>query len=438
MFDSEILIILALIALNSFFAMSELAIVSASKPLLRQMAKKGSKSAKIALQLAEDSGSFLSAVQVGITLIGILAGAYGGATIAEKLQYQLNDIAWINPHGDTLAVALVVTVITYCSVVIGELIPKQIALSNPEKFALIAARPMRLMLIICKPIVTILDISSEFLMKILGISNIEGKITEDEVRAVVAEGMEHGAIAKTEHEMFNRIIMLAERDLKSIMTPRSQITFIDVNDSLDVIRKKVHQGGHSRYPVIDGGEEKIIGLVQSKRLLDLILSSDDLSIKSIIEEVKFLPESTNCLNALEIFRTRNIHLIMVLDEYGLVEGLITASDMLEAIVGALPANYDSKSEVMIITREDGSWLVDGRAPLEEIYLTIGIEEMREIEDFETLSGFLISEFNKDNLKIEGPKEGDIIERYGYRFEVVDKDERVIDKVLISNFAHANF
>jgi len=425
MFGTEILVIAILILLNAFLAMSELAIVSASKPLLRQKAKRGNKSAKIALELAEDSGIFLSTVQVGITLIGILAGAYGGATIAEELEVIFNEISWISPHGEAVSVAIVVTFITYFSVVIGELIPKQLAISNPERFAMMVARPMQILSYICKPIVYILDISGEFLIKILRLPATKNKITEDEVKAVVAEGVEHGVIEKAEHDIFNRIIMLADRDLKSIMTPRNDIALIDVNDSIDIIRKKVHESGHSRYPVAEGSDQRVIGIVQSKKLLDMILSNDGFDVKKIITKVQFLHEKTSCLKVLEVFKTKQIHVVMVIDEYGSVEGLITASDVLEAIVGSLPANYDFKDDQLIRKRDRDSWLVDGKTPLEEIYLTIGIEDLKEVEYFSTLSGWLVSELDEE------PKESSSIERFGYKFEVVDKDGRIIDKILIT-------
>ena len=425
MFVGEISIIFTLILLNAFFALSELAILSAKKPLLKRKAKKGSKSAKIALELAEDSGIFLSTVQVGITLIGILAGAYGGATIAEGLEPILNKYPLINPHGETLSVALVVTFITYLSVVIGELIPKQIAISNPEKFAMIAARPMKILSTFCKPIVKILNFSGNLLMKIFGITENKSKITEDEVKAFMAEGVEHGVIDKAENDIFNRIIMLADRDLKSIMTPRSEITFIDINDSNEVIRKKIHSNGHSRYPITDGNEDNVVGIIQSKKILDQILSGKAINIKKIMQKVRFLHEKTNCLAALEVFRTKRVHVIIVIDEYGGIEGLITSSDILEAIVGTLPANYDLKDDALIISRDDGSWLIDGKTPLEEIYLTLEIEELSKIKDFSTLSGWLLSEFNTE------PKEAEFIERYGYKFEIVDKDSEIIDKVLIT-------
>lgn len=426
MITTELLIIFVLLMLNAFFAMSEMAIVSASKPLLRQKAKQGNKRAALALRLAEDSGRFLSTVQVGITLVGTLAGAYGGAEIADKIAPRLDEMAFIAPHGELVAVILVVAIITYLSVVIGELIPKQFALSKPEALAMWAARPMHTLSIICTPIVAALEGSANIFFRIFGIRREAEKVTETEIRAILTEGVASGAIDQNEHEIIQRVIRLADRDVQSIMTHRVDITFIDVKDSIADIRKKVHEAGHSRYPVIDGDRTKVIGVVQAKELLDAALTySDDLHILDHLKEAPFLPEGTKCLNVLELFKSSAAHIAIVVDEYGSTEGIVTTSDILEAMVGIMPSNYDTDEEPLITQREDGSWLVDGATPIDEIHLSIGIEDIDADASFETIAGFVLHTMGRT------PVAGESFEKFGYRFEVVDLDRQRIDKILIS-------
>lgn len=424
---TEIVIIFVLLLINAYFAMSEIAIVSASKPMLKHLAKQGSKNAEIALVLSENPGRFLSTVQVGITLVGILAGAYGGATIAEKIAPGFNDISWINPHGETVAVALIVSCLTYFSVVIGELIPKRFALEHAEKIALMVARPMRFLSKMTHPLVLLLEVTANFLMKILGISGKgDDSVSEEEFRAILSDGAESGVIEKSEHEMLQRVIRLDDRDVKSIMTHRTEVVFIDMHDSIEEIRKKVHQAGHSRYPVIDDNPDELKGIVQAKDLLDDALNNANiLDIMKHVKDVMVLPESASCLQALESFKRHHINLIVIVDEYGSTQGIVTSSDILEAIVGILPSNYDHDDQLKIVERQDGSWLVDGRTPIEEIHLSIGLSEISADEDFDTIAGFFLETLRKT------PKEGARIEAFGYAFEIVDMDGHRIDKVLIS-------
>lgn len=423
---TEVLIIFVLLLINAYFAMSEIAIVSASKPMLKHLAKQGNKRAEVALQLAENPGRFLSTVQVGITLVGILAGAYGGATIGEKIAPNLNEIAFINPHGETVAVALIVTAITYFSVVIGELVPKRFALVHSETLALMVARPMKGLSILAHPIVIILEVSANFLMKVLRIADKDDSVSEEEFHAILSEGAESGVIEKSEHEMLQRVIRLDDRDVKSIMTHRTEVVFIDVNDSIEDIRRKVHEAGHSRYPVTDGGPDELKGIVQAKELLDSALgNSGQLNIMNHVKDVLILPESASCLQALESFKKHHINLIVIVDEYGSTQGIVTSADILEAIVGILPSNYDKDDQVKIVQRADGSWLVDGRTPIEEIHLSIGLGQISADEDFDTIAGYMLEELRRS------PKEGARFEAHGYFFEIVDMDGHRIDKVLIS-------
>jgi putative hemolysin len=426
MITTELLIIFILLLLNAFFALSEMAIVSSSKPMLRQMAKQGNRRAAAALKLAEDSGRFLSTVQVGITLVGTLAGAYGGAEIADKLAPGFNDIDFINPNGEIVAVVLVVACITYFSVVIGELIPKQFALSKPEKLAMFVAKPMMYLSIACTPVVSALEGSANLFFKLFGIRREAEKVTEAEVKAMLAEGVASGAIEPKEHDMLQRIIRLGDRDVKSIMTHRVDVSFIDVKDDLQTIRRKVHESGHSRYPVIDGDVTRIIGIVQAKELLDEAFNfSEDLHLVDHIREAPIFTETTKCLEALEIFKNSPVHIAVVVDEYGAAAGIFTAADLLEAIVGIMPSNYDADDEPLIVEREDGSWLVDGTTPIDEIHLVIGLEEIDADADYDTIAGFMLYSMGRK------PDVGEFMERFGYRFEVVDLDRTRIDKILIA-------
>ncbi|PZQ43516.1 MAG: HlyC/CorC family transporter [Micavibrio aeruginosavorus] len=427
---TEVIIIFVLLLINAYFAMSEIAIVSSSKPLLKQLAKQGSKGAETALALSENPGRFLSTVQVGITLVGILAGAYGGATISEKLAPSFNEIDFIAPHGETVAVALIVTCITYFSVVIGELVPKSFALVHAERLAVMVAGPMKFLSIATHPIVVVLEVSANVLMKVLGVKDKSGEVSDEELKAILSEGAETGVIEKSEHEMLQRVIRLDDRDVKSIMTHRTEVTFIDVNDTIEDIRAKVHEAGHSRYPVIDGSPDELKGIVQAKELLDSALGGTDMNVMAHVKDVLILPESASCLQALESFKRNHINLMVIVDEYGSTQGIVTSADILEAIVGVLPSNYDHDDQISIFQREDGSWLVDGRTPIEEIHLSIGLEQISADEDFDTIAGFVLEHLRKT------PKEGATFEAFEHKFEIMDMDGHRIDKILITKIEPA--
>lgn len=421
---TEILIIVFLLFLNAFFALSEMAIVSASKPLLRQYAKEGKKSAAIALALAENSGRFLSTVQVGITLVGTLAGAYGGATIAEKLKEPFNEIAFIAPHGETVAVFLVVSIITYFSVVIGELVPKQLALNNSERVAMFVAPLMSGLSRLCTPVVALLESSADILTRILNIKRKDEGVTENEIKAVIAEGVMSGAIEGQEHDVIRRVIRLGDRDIKSIMTHRKDVHFIDINDTFADVRRKIAEIGHSRYPVIDRDTTKVLGLARAKQLLAAEVTDASFKVTDFMSEMLFLNENTSCLEALNFFKQRSMHIAAVIDEYGSFEGLFTTSDLMEAIVGTIPSNYDKDEGPLIVQRADGSWLVDGLTPIEEIHMVIGLEAIKADADYQTIAGFVFEKMEAE------PATGESFTFAGYKFEIVDMDQQRIDKLLI--------
>ncbi|MDO6964092.1 hemolysin family protein [Rhizobium alvei] len=423
---TEIIIIFFLLLLNAFFAMSELAIVSASRPLLRQKAKQGNRQAVTALRLAEDSGNFLSTVQVGITLVGILAGTYGGASIAEKLGPELDSFEIIAPYGHALAGAIVVAMITYFSVIVGELIPKQLALRHAETIAMFVAGPMSLLSKVAAPIVYLFEMSAKILSRLFGLSGADSdEVTEAEVHAVLAEGAESGVFEKSEHEMLRRIMSLADRSVKSIITHRTEIVSLDIKDTLQDVTAVVAKAGHSRYPVVEGDTDTVIGAVSARDILIASQNPKTFSLKAILQDLPTLPEMTNCLRAFEIFKESNIHMAIVVDEYGSTEGIVTSADLLEAIVGILPSNYDDVEDILIRRRDETSWLIDGRTPIHEMQLSFGLDRLDTEDGYETIAGFIVQRLRKN------PTEGDWFEAYGYRFEVIDMDGRRIDKILMS-------
>lgn len=423
---SILITIIFLLLINGFFSLSEMAIVASNRALLRDMLKRGNKGAANVLKILDDEGKFLSTIQVGITAVGTLMAAYGGATIAHDLGVLFDKIPFVSPYGEMIAITLVVAFLTYISVIIGELIPKRIALRNPEAISIVVARPMLTISHFFSPIVKVLDVSAEVVMKFLGIrSTSNDKVTESELKAMLSEGAESGVIEKSEHEMMQRIFRLDTREAKSIMTHVSDMVFIRVNDTISEIAVKVSQAGHSRYPVLDNSG-KVIGVVQAKELLADALSSSSLDIKEHIKEAHFIAENTNCLKVLEMFKSSSIHLAVVLDEYGATEGIVTASDIFEAVVGLLPSNYDENAALMIKRRDDGSWLVDGMTPVDEINIVIGIEDINSEGKYDTIAGFLLDNLNKT------PQEGDRIVKYDYAFEIIDMDGLRVDKILIKS------
>lgn len=424
---TTLITILFLIILNGFFSLSEMAIVSSNKAILRAMARRGNKGANNVLKLLESQGKFLSTIQVGITAVGTLTAAYGGATIANALGLFLNKAPFIEPYGEGIAITIVVFCLTYFSVVLGELIPKRIALRSPEHISILVAKPMISLSYIFFPLVRIFDLSAEVVMKFFGIfTTTSDTVTEADLKAIISEGAESGVIEKSEHEMMQRIFRLDNRDAKSIMTHISEVTLIKTDDSIDEIRRKIREAGHSKYPVIDSKTQKIIGVAQTKELLSDVMLLNEIDIKNHLKEVHFIAENTNCLKLLEMFKASSIHLAVVIDEYGEVEGIVTDSDVFEAIVGLLPSNYDEKDFVMITKRDDNSWIVDGMTPIDEINILIGIEEINSEGRFDTIAGFLLDHLNKV------PQECDKVMKYGYSFEIIDMDAMRVDKILITN------
>ncbi|MFD1626830.1 hemolysin family protein [Azospirillum griseum] len=421
----ELLVILLLILLNAFFAMSEMALVSARRARLQQLAEgKAGKGARAALALSEDPSRFLSTVQVGISVTGIVAGAYGGATLADRLGVVLNQVEWIAPYGQPVAFALVVAAITYFSLIIGELVPKRMALVASERIACLVAGPMSTVSRVSAPVVWLLGVSSDAVLKLLRLPTVrEQTVTEEEVKTLIKEGEQTGVFDPVERQMIEGVLHLADRSVRSIMTPRPDVIWLDVNDPTDVASREIRDSGYSRFPLCSGDVDEVLGIVSTKALLDQSLNGTSFDLRAAMVKPLVVHDGTPVLRLLELFKQASAQMAVVVDEYGSVEGIVTMTDILEAIAGELP-DLGQDGDSSAVQREDGSWLVDGMSPVEEVEALIGVKNMKGDGDFHTLAGFLLNHFG------HVPRAAEFFHWRGIRFEVVDMDGRRIDKVLI--------
>jgi putative hemolysin len=422
----EILFILLLIIANGIFSGSEIAVVSARKLRLQQLAEKGNRPAQAALRLAESPNDFLSTVQIGITLIGILSGAVAGATVAQHLRPVFDGIKPLQPYSEGLSVTLVVALITYLSLVIGELVPKRIALANPERIACRIAPAMRSLSRISAPAVHLLGISTDALLRLLNVDpSAEPDITEEEIKALIRQGADSGVFEESEHDMVQRVLRLGDRTIKTMMTPRTEISWLDLESSLDENLTEVKDSNHSRFPVGRGSLDDCIGIVRVRSLLTAQLSSDPLDLEALCQPPLYVAESIRSLTVLEQFKRTGIHIALVTDEFGGVEGLVTLNDLMEGIVGDLPALEDEEEPTFVI-REDGSWLVDGSLDINEFDDRIGSKLLgsEEQRQYHTMAGFVIHALERI------PKASDHFNWKGYRFEVMDMDGKRVDKILV--------
>jgi len=420
----ELLVIFILVLMNGFFAMSEMALVSSRPARLRQLAEEGSAGARAALNLAEDPGRFLPAVQIGITLIGVLAGAFSGATLAGKLAAWMRSLPALAPFADSLAIALVVLGITFLSLIVGELVPKRVALNDAERVASAVARPMILVTRLSSPLVWLLRISSEAVLRILGVpSSRQVTVTEEEVKAMVAEGAEAGVFHASERDMIDAVLRLADRPVRSIMTPRVDVEWLDPADSDEEIRRTIVDSGCSRFPVARDDIEKIEGVVHAKDLLDRALRGEPLDLVAAARQPLFVHEGTPVLKLIEMFRASPVHMALVVDEYGSFEGVVTSTDILTAIAGEFPED-EAEVEPMAVRRDDGSWLMDGRIGIDQVERLLGRRGLKTEGDYHTLAGFVLWELGRL------PHIGEHLDSNGLRFEVVDMDGRRIDRVMI--------
>ena len=423
----QIVIILALALFNGVLAMSETAVISARKARLRQASESGDRRATAALELATNPTRFLATIQIGITLIGIFAGAFGQATLARTLATYLTKVRVLAPYADALAIAIVVLGVTYLSLVIGELVPKRLALNDAERIAGYAARPMKALDTIARPFVWFLSISTDAVLKLLGIKTSGSPdVTPEELEVLIDQGTELGIFEESEQDMLESVLRLDERRVDAFMTPRTQIRWLDLEDAEEELREVLLDAQHSRIPVIEGEPDNVLGVLYAKDLVVRQLRGEPLDVRATLRPVLFVPENMSTLRVLELFKMEGNHIALVTDEYGSVQGMVTDMDILEAIVGAIPAEGEPE-EPGIAARDDGTWLVDGMLRVDRLWELLDMEgEMdNAYRGYQTVSGFVMTE-------LEGiPSEGENFVWHGLRFEVVDMDGRRIDKVLVS-------
>ncbi|SDG54259.1 hemolysin family protein [Pelagibacterium luteolum] len=418
----EIAIVAGLILLNGVFAMSELAIVSASKPLLRSMAERGHRGAAAAAKLAEDPGRFLSTVQIGITLIGIVAGAFSGATIGGWVTESLSDAGLPSAAASALGYGGVVAVITYLSVVIGELVPKQFALRNAENIASLIAPPMNVLSKVAAPIVWLLDASTKLIFRLLGMSEAsEDMVTEEEIKSMVAEAAETGVIERDEKRMIAGVLRLSDRRARGIMTPRTDVEILIIDDDYADIQSRLSNARHSRIPVAEETADNVIGVLVMREYFEH-RPQDMRAFRKLIHKPQFVPDTMGALEVLEVLRRAAFPLALVLDEYGHFEGVVTPNDLLEAIAGVFRSDLDEGEEDEAVQREDGSWLLAGSLMVDHLYDHFGIV-LPERREYETLAGYIIDTLQRI------PTTGEVLEVDGWSFEIVDMDGRRIDKVI---------
>jgi putative hemolysin len=423
----DVLLLLLLILLNAVFAMSEMAVVSSRKARLQRMADDGFPGAKSAMALNEEPSAFLSTIQVGITTIGILSGVVGEGLLASSIAAWLSQSEWLAPYAKGFSVALVVVIITYLSVVIGELVPKRLALLAPERIASVVARPMVWLSGIARPMVMLLSSSSNLLLRLLGARRTdEPPVTDDEIKVLMEQGAEAGVFHESEQAIVSNVLRLDDQRVGAIMTPRMDIYAIDLEEGENEIRGKIAESPHSRVIVCRGGLEHILGVLKIGDLLKPVLRGDAFSVEPYLTPPLFVPETISTTQLLESFRKERVQFGLIVDEYGDLQGLVSLTDVLTSIVGDLPER-DSLSDDDVVRREDGSWLVDGSVGLERLKATLELDELpaEEEHSFHTVGGFAMHRLGRI------PSVADHFETAGFRFEVVDMDRNRVDKVLIA-------
>jgi putative hemolysin len=422
----QILFLVLLIVANGIFSGSETAIISARKVRLEQLSKRGNLRAKLALKLANSPSNFLSTVQIAITLIGILTGTVGAGTIALPLGVFLESVPYLHNYSEPLSIGIVVSILTYLSLVIGELVPKKVALNNPEQIACTVAAPMRQLSRIASPVVHLLSFSTDSFVKLLGITASEDPpITEEEIKVLLEQGTQAGMFEEAEQEMVSRVFRLADRPIKTLMTPRRSIAWLDIEAPLEENQTEIVESSYSRFPVGEGSLDECVGILRVKDFLTAHLSGQNISIRDILQTPLFVAESTRVLNVLDLFKQTGTHIALVTDEYGGIEGLVTLNDIIEAIVGNLPDDREI-SEPQIIQREDGSWLLDGLLSIDDLKTIVDRESLPNEEDgyYQTLGGFVMAYLGRI------PISGEHFEVDNLRFEVMDMDGVRVDKVLV--------
>jgi putative hemolysin len=424
---TDFAIVLLLVFINGFLALSELAVVSSSRARLRAMADGGDTGARAALALAVQPGHFLSAVQVGITLVGLVAGVFSGQSIAEPFALYLEGAGLTDPYSDVLAFAIVVSTVTYLSLIIGELVPKQIALQHPERMAARVAPAMTLVAKVSWPVVWLLEASSRAILGLLRIGGrAPAKVTREEIKALIAEAERAGVMPPPARSMMLGAIRLGERSVQAVMTPRQEVDWIDLDEDPAAIRARLQATRHSRLPAAHGSLDRVVGVVRAKDVLDAFLAGGAPDITRYVREVPVLIDAASALQVMETLRGSSAHIVLVVDEYGGFKGVVTTTNLLEAIAGAFPANA-AEEVPRALQRGDGSWLLDGDLAADEMAEHLGLV-LPPQRDFHTVAGFILSK------TMHIPELGDSFAYRGWRFEVVDLDGPRIDKVLATRAA----
>lgn len=423
----EVAGLLALIIANGVFAMSEIAVVSSRKALLQERAEQGVRGAKAAWLLANDPGTFLATVQIGITLVGVLAGAFAGTTLAHALARAFSSVEMVRPYAEELGFGIVVVAITYLSLVIGELVPKRLSIGKAELIAARIARPMQLLSRIAFPIVRLLDYSTRALLWLMRVRPAaEPPVSEDELRILVRQATTAGVLEKSEHEMMTNVLDFGDRNAASLMTRRSEVVFLSTQEPLDACWKKVHDSGHTHFPLCAGSLDEVIGTVSVDALVGNLSIQSAQELDRFARPALYIPETAPAVQVLETFKQSSRRLAIVIDEYGVPQGIISLSDVLQALVGAVPA-AEGLVESAILHREDGSWLLDGLVSVDQFRTHFKTAPLprQDHGGFGTVGGFMMTFLGRI------PRVGDKFEWGGYRFEVIDMDARRVDKVLLT-------
>ena len=424
--EVEILIITLLIIANGIFAMSEMAVTTARKSRLEDWVKKGNSRAKAALELVHSPNQFLSSVQIGMTLAGILAGVFGGRGMAHWMADNLAPLPIVGAYNHEIGLGLVVLAISYFCLLIGELVPKRLAMRHPEAIASWLAVPLLLFSRICAPMVRLLNFSTDVVCRLFGKhQGEEPPVTEEEIKTLVQQGTEAGIFEEEAEELVGAVLRLGDKTAKSLMTPRTQIAWLDLNSDMEQIQKKIFESGRSRFPVAAGSLDQVTGVVQAKDLLAHILSGKGIDLNALIQQPLFVPRTITALELLESFKNTNKHIALVVDEYGGIEGLLTHHDILEAIAGDIPIG-ERPSDPKAVQRHDGSWLLDGMLSVDEFKEIFHVESLpgEKRDAYQTLGGFVFTQMGRV------PAVAESFEWRGLRFEIVDMDGKRIDKVLV--------
>lgn len=421
----EILIILLLVLLNGVFSLSEMSVVSSRKARLQQRANEGDIGAFNALQLAENPNTLLSTIQIGITLIGVLSGAVGGVGISNSLALWFSTFPLLEPYASTLGVGIVVLAITFLTLILGELVPKRLALHSPERIASIIASPMSLIARIFSPIVYAMGATTDLVLRILGVKpTVEPPITEEELQVLIDQGTQAGVFDAAEQDMVQGVFSLSDRRIFSLMTPRSEIAWLDVNDTPEEIRQKIDESPYSRFPVCEDSMDTVLGIIQARDLLLESLHGNPLQLKRNLQPPVYIPETALASRVLELFKSEDSELLLVIDEFGSVQGLVTIFDILEEIVG------DIDTPPQATQRQDGSWLLDGMLQVEDFKEIFNLRHLPDEDEYETLSGFVMLHLGRV------PRASDRFEWNGLNFEVMDMDGKRVDKVLVTTIVKA--